>query len=134
MSLKEHILSLLGMGAPSPGPRSGVIRASRPHPVVRYVDELLLRLARSTPGSELLRASTPLPQVQGASSPEIASVPGFDQVVNRLKVLAGLPPMTCKAPVQKTFECSVEGRQLRVECLFADSADDPSCTVAVTQP
>ena len=132
MGLKDTILSLLGERAGKDAAGSHVIRTSHAHPVIRYVDDLLWQLRSDASGSVSLRASEPLPHIQGDAQ-AVSDDVSYETVVNRLKVLCGLQPITYAKSAQGKFERDVRDRKLRVRCRFTDSGPDASCSINVME-
>jgi hypothetical protein len=116
----------------SDGPRgqnpksSGVIVPTEVPPPVRYVGALLNEMADGK-RSVTLRSSAQLPVPHGAGS----DLPQFSQIVNRLKIMAGLDPVAYPDVVRKQIEVTVGERKRKVAVTFDDKASDPSCQLTL---
>ena len=98
-------------------------------PAVRYVNALLADLAEKQTEATLCESEN-LPAVRG----NVGDPPPFNQVVNRLKFLSGLDPITYSRPVSGSFRHAVRSRAWQVVTSFEDRGNSPSCRVAVRGP
>ena len=105
---------------------SKVIVPTEVSPPVRYVNALLSEMAE-TRRSVTLRTSGRLPAPSGIGS----ELPQFAQVVNRLKIMAGLNPVAYSEVVRRQFEVTINERKRKVSVAFDDRGSDPSCQVAL---
>lgn len=105
---------------------SGVIVPTALPPPVKYVSALLSEMTEGK-RSVTLRASGKLPVPAGAGS----ELPAFAQIVNRLKVMAGLDPVAYAEVVRKQFEVTVGERKRKISVAFDDKAPDPSCQLTL---
>jgi len=55
----------------------------------------------------------------------------FDRIINRLKVLSGLDPVTFKKPRHGKIALLVQGTPYDVSTTFVDSAADSQCTITM---
>ena len=117
----------LGQAGAARKTTSRVMTVTRKPSVVRYVDALLLRLAEQRL-EMTLSASDPLPELEGSRE----DLPSFEQVVNRLKVLSGLNPVTNSRTVSGRFTHWQRGRWYDVVTHFDDRGIPPSCRVSLS--
>ena len=90
-------------------------------PVIRYVNLLLLTMHKENSLTRELHASTGLPPLE-IDGERLA--PGqFDKVINRLKILCRLDPVTYPAPTEGTTSIGIYGRDYALVCLFDDQSD-----------
>lgn len=87
-------------------------------PAVCYTDLLFLDLAKDLGREWLLRRSQPLPVPTTGGLP--GDPPDFAHVVNRLKILCGLDPVSYPRPIEGTIELVVGGIHVVVRACFDD--------------
>lgn len=92
-------------------------------PITKYVNLLLLEMARGSIDEVMLSKSMPLPRSR--LDPD-AQVPTFESVVNRLKVLAALDPVIYQQPKEGRFELRVGSDPLAMHVRFVDTGPERS--------
>jgi hypothetical protein len=133
MSILKNIASLFSTDAPAPKARSksGLIRMPPIPPATRYVMQLLESMLDERREGVTLRQSEALPSVRGHAGADSATMPQFSEVVNRLKFLARLNPVTYPDGTEAEFSCELRSRPSTVHLCFHDSGSDPACTIRV---
>ena len=124
-TLKNTLGGAGAAGATRPSPTSRVMTIPSQPPVVVYVKALLLDVIIHQK-TIVIRTSEPLPVLAGAPPP-----PGVEQVINRLKFLAGLNPVPYPHPVTKSFTFDQSGHEREVTAVFNDQRPSPSCQLSV---
>ena len=103
-------------------------RLAEGRPVSNYVNLLVLDLCRDERAEMVLRQSRPLPIPTRSDDAEY-EIPEFRKVANRLKVMAGLDPVTYTEPKEGQIELMVSGKDVTVFLRFEDSCDDPTVRI-----
>jgi hypothetical protein len=106
-----------------------VVAKAQKAPVVRYVDDLLRQVIEQRK-TITLRADAGLPDLGNGEHGALTYVP----VVNRLKVLSGLYPVTQSQPTEGRFKHSYRGQNYDIAALFDDRAATGSCRLTVAAP
>ncbi len=107
------------------GGRPPVLGAGGEHrrqPAAQYVSALLSEVTRRQ-GSLLMSPTQAMPCLEGMRA---SMVPGYEQVTNRLKVMAGMPPMHLPEPVDAEFRHTTHAGNFVIHVRFDDGAT-PSC-------
>ena len=97
-------------------------------PAKVWVNHLLLHMWRNSISSFTLQRSKGIP----AMAWEGHLPPGgfdFDKIINRLKVLSGLDPVTFKQPRDGKTTLLINGTPCSVSATFVDSDADSLCTI-----
>lgn len=99
-----------------------------------YVEALLKHMLRTSKFHLTLRGGAPLPVVGTSddSSDDTMPAPDFLAVTNCLKILSGVNPFPCQAPVEGRFERPRGDHVVIYETRFDDRAQPPTCTVRMT--
>jgi hypothetical protein len=98
------------------------------HPAETYVNLFLLEMLQAEKGSQVVRASVALPVLRDNVPPD------FARFRNRLKIMAGLDPVTYPTPKNATLEIAIDRKdngqwhdcRYTVSLLFTDARSDPS--------
>jgi hypothetical protein len=99
---------------------------------IDYVDWLLEHMLRTSKTELTLTTGKALPgsnPVAGEASPPC--IPDTQIVVNRLKLLAGVPPVSLAKTSEGAFEQPRNNLTLCVNAWFHDTADRSVCTLRV---
>lgn len=92
-------------------------------PAKKYVNLLLLVMARNDVHEVVLNSTKALPPLK--IDPD-AEIPPFKSVVNRLKVMASLDPVTYQHPKEGRIELTVGSDPLAVHVRFVDAGPERS--------
>ena len=98
------------------------------HPAERYVNLFLLEMLQDGPGVRVAQASVGLPVLRDHEPPD------FARFRNRLKIMAGLDPVTYPTPRSGTVDIAIDRQAdgqwyectYTVRLLFTDAGNDPS--------
>lgn len=90
-------------------------------PTKKYVNLLLLVMAKNDVREVVLRSSRPLPPLRINREEEI---PAFQSVVNRLKVMAALDPVIYHQPKEGKIELTIGASDTVIHLRFEDTAPD----------
>jgi hypothetical protein len=99
-------------------------------PAKYWVNLLLMHMCRDSVSSFTLQKSKGIPPIPG----EEHMPPGgfdFDKIINRLKVMSDLDPVTFKEPRHGKIALLVHGTSYNVSTTFVDSVADSQCTIMV---
>jgi len=92
-------------------------------PTKKYVNLLLLAMARDDVREVVLTSSRPLPPSKIYPGAEI---PPFESVVNRLKVVANLDPVIYQHPKEGRIELTIGSDPVAVHVRFVDTGPERS--------
>ena len=102
-------------------------------PVVAYVDWLLGHILKKGLQEVVLRSRSPLPGADFAGRSEgPPTLPPVDQVLNRLKVVAGLSPQLYPKPVKGVIRKTTPVYTMEVTAEFEDRPGDSVCRLRMT--
>src|SRR5688572_11379266 len=101
------------------------------HSTETYVNLFLLDMLQAEKGSHVAMASAALPVLRGHAPPD------FARFRNRLKIMAGLDPVTYPTPRGGTVDIAIDRQRdgqwyecvYTVRCLFTDASNDPSVEI-----
>jgi hypothetical protein len=99
-----------------------LMEAAEDTPLVRYVNCILIDMHQRGMSSRELRQSEPLPSLDTL---RCSTPTDFSHVLNRLKVMSDLNPVTYPEPVDGRFKVQMLGKRFKVEARFDDNPEDP---------
>jgi hypothetical protein len=99
-------------------------------PAIRYVNLLLYHMVKNDTDTQILREAESLPSLAGELG--AVSPPPLDRLLNRLKVLSGLNPVTYPAPVEGSIPLCIGGEMFRAKTFFDDASND-RCRISMTK-
>jgi len=95
------------------------------NPVILYVNLMLFAAAGNADRTLELRRDSPLPDVgEGVPTPDMA------KVVNRLKVMCGLNPVTLAKATEGQIRFNCLGKDFLANCRF-DDAGEVKCSIRI---
>jgi hypothetical protein len=56
----------------------------------------------------------------------------FDQIINRLKIMSGLDPISYTEVKEGCHKLLIHGKSYTANMIFDDSADDPICQIRMS--
>ncbi|MDM8005115.1 MAG: hypothetical protein QUV05_03040 [Phycisphaerae bacterium] len=92
-------------------------------PTKKYVNLLLLEMAKGSIDELTLSRSMPLPRSKLDPN---AQIPTFESMVNRLKVLAALDPVIYQHPKEGRIELTIGSDPVAVHVRFVDTGPERS--------
>jgi hypothetical protein len=112
------------------------MKLGKTSPSARYAHLLLLDMCEAGTPSVTLQASEGLPPLQRWSHEY--GEPRFHRVVDRLKIMSELDPVTCARPTEASFGLAIgdewpHEKAYMVHARFDDGADDPCVTIRVEE-
>lgn len=96
-------------------------------PVICYVNCLLVGMCRTTDRSRTIRIrqSEPMPPQTPLHFTEPIETSDYSKVINRLKIMSDLNPITYQEPMEGRFSLTALGKEWQARVHFEDTADDP---------
>ncbi|MCU0917278.1 MAG: hypothetical protein MUC88_22345, partial [Planctomycetes bacterium] len=98
-------------------------------PAKHWVNLLLLHMYHSV-DHLTLRRSQGIPSLPLDDDLPLAEL-DFDKIINRLKVLSGLDPVTFREPRRGKVRLCISGTWYRVDTVFTDTAADSQCEITM---
>ena len=89
---------------------------------IRYVNAILYNMFQEKIRAKVLKRSEPLPLLSARG--EKFKAPAFHGLIDRLKFMSGLNPVTYPAPVSGTTTLIISHVQCEVCCRFDDDSDE----------
>ena len=98
-------------------------------PAKHWVNLLLVHMYHSV-DHLTLRRSQGIPSLPLDDDLPLAEL-DFDKIINRLKVLSGLDPVTFREPRRGKVRLSIHSVWYRVDTVFTDTAADSQCEITM---
>lgn len=101
-------------------------------PAVSWVNSLLMYLYKNSVSDFTLKKSEGIPPVPLEDDELPKGEITYDQIINRLKILSGLDPISY-AEVKKGYhKLLIHGKSYTANMIFDDSEDGPACQISMS--